>query len=294
MKKWIYVLLLSFAGVSAVWAQDDEEGDDKVQSAKVALITKRLSLTSEQAKLFWPVYDEFEIERKSNLKSLTQLRDRFQVASEDELKAGLKQMIDVRRKDVDIEKEYLNKFTKVISARQTAELYKTEFDFQKAIWDRVLKGTGKNSEMLDNARIAFLTTKMKLTPDQSKQFWPVYNEMEKEKETNQQAIAQLRNSIKTNANEDEIKTALKQLADLHLKEVEITKKQMDKFVKIVNTRQTALFYKGEIDFRRQIIREWREQRRERRMDTNGEYRQQFQERRELRQEKLQNRPRVRE
>ncbi len=283
IRKWTYVLLLSLAGLNFAWAQEDDEGDDKVQSAKVALITKRLSLVSDQAKPFWAVYDEFEKDRKTNLKSLTQLRDRFQVASDDELKAGLKQMIEVRRKDVEIEKEYLNKFTKVISAHQTAELYKTEFEFQKAIWDRVLKGTGQNAEMLENARVTFLTNKMKLTPEQSKQFWPVYNEMEKEKETNQQAIVQLRSSVKPDASEDEIKNALRQLADLHMKEVDITKKQMERFLKVVGTRQTALFYKGEIDFRRQIIREWREQRRERR-EMNGDRRQQFQQRRQQRQD----------
>jgi hypothetical protein len=288
----MYVLLLSVASLTAAWAQDEDDGEekDKVQSAKVALITKRLSLTSEQARPFWAVYDEFEKERRSNLKSLTQLRDRFQVASDDELKAGLKQMLEVRRKDVDIEKEYLNKFTKVISARQTAELYKTEFEFQKAIWDRVLKGSGQSADALENAKVAFLNTKMKLTPEQSKQFWPVYNEMEKEKESNQQAMAQLRNAIKPTSSEDEIKTVLKQMADLRQKEVYITKRQMDRFLRVINNRQTAMFYKGEIDFRREIIREWREQRREHRQDM----RQQFQDRRQQRQERMQNRPRIRE
>lgn len=288
----MYVLLLSVASLTAAWAQDEDDGEekDKVQSAKVALITKRLNLTSEQAKPFWAVYDEFEKERKSNLKSLTQLRDRFQVASDDELKAGLKQMLEVRRKDVDIEKEYLNKFTKVISARQTAELYKTEFEFQKAIWDRVLKGSGQNADALENAKVAFLNTKMKLTPEQSKQFWPVYNEMAKEKESNQQAMSQLRNAIKPTSSEEEIKGVLKQMADLRQKEVDITKRQMDRFLRVINNRQTAMFYKGEIDFRREIIREWREQRREQRQDM----RQQFQDRRQQRQERLQNRPRIRE
>ncbi len=289
MRTWVYVLWLSIGSLTAAWAQEDEEGDSKVTSAKIALITKRLNLTSEQAKPFWVVYDEFEKDRKANLKSLTQLRDRFQVASDDELKIDLKQMMNVRRKDVEIEKEYLNKFTKVISARQTATLYKTEFEFQKALWDRVLKGSGQNGEGLESAKIAFLTNKMKLTPNQAKEFWPVYNEFEQERASNQEAMAQLRSKININSSENDTKNMLRQIADLRQKDVDIAKKQMDRFLKILNSRQVAMFYKGEIDFRRQIIRQWREQRRERIQENGLNRKQQFQERRDRKQNPSENR-----
>ncbi|MCU0352802.1 MAG: hypothetical protein MUD08_03540, partial [Cytophagales bacterium] len=50
---------------------------------------------------------------------------------------------------------------------------------------------------------------------------------------------------------------------------------------IVNPRQAAMFYKGEIDFRRKIIQEWRERRREQAGDrTKRERLEQFRERRE--------------
>ncbi|MDJ1471657.1 hypothetical protein QNI19_02060 [Cytophagaceae bacterium DM2B3-1] len=274
MRTWIHVLLLMISNITVVLAQDEDTGEDRVQSAKVALITRRLNLTTEQSSPFWAVYDEFDKERKDNIRSLNKLKDRLQIASDDELKAALKQMIEVRQKDVSIEREYLNKFTKVITSRQTADLYKVEFEFQKAIWDRVVKGSGKNGESLESERVAFLTNKMKLTAEQAKQFWPVYNEFEKEKEQSQQLASQVRNSISSSSSEEEIKSVLKQLIELRQKEVDSMRRQVDKFLKIVNSRQVAMFYKGEIDFRRKIIREWREQRRER-IDNMGGRRQQF-------------------
>lgn len=285
IRTWIHVLLVTISSITVAWAQDEEAGEDRVQSAKIALITRRLNLTTEQSSPFWIVYDEFDKERKDNIRSLNKLKDRFQVASDEELKAGLKQMVEVRQKDVSIERDYLNKFTKVITLRQTADLYKVEFEFQKAIWNRVVKGYGKNGESLESERVAFLTNKMKLTAEQAKQFWPVYNEFEKEKENAQQLASQLRNSISSSSSEEEIKSVLKQLIELRQKEVDSMRRQVDKFLKIVNSRQVAMFYKGEIDFRRKIIREWREQRRER-IDNMGGRRQQFQERREQRQERL--------
>ncbi|MDJ1482151.1 Spy/CpxP family protein refolding chaperone [Cytophagaceae bacterium YF14B1] len=274
MRTWIHVLLLMISNITVVLAQDEDTGEDRVQSAKVALITRRLNLTTEQSSPFWAVYDEFDKERKDNIRSLNKLKDRLPIASDDELKAALKQMIEVRQKDVSIEREYLNKFTKVITSRQTADLYKVEFEFQKAIWDRVVKGSGKNGESLESERVAFLTNKMKLTAEQAKQFWPVYNEFEKEKEQSQQLALQARNSIKSGSSEEEIKNVLKQLIELRQKEVDTMRRQVDKFLKILSSRQVAMFYKGEIDFRRKIIREWREQRRER-IDNMGGRRQQF-------------------
>jgi Spy/CpxP family protein refolding chaperone len=282
MKTWIW-LVVGFLSLAPALAQDedDETGGDKVQSAKAALITRRLNLTPEQAQRFWPVYDEFDKERRQNLKSLTQLRDRFQVASDDEIKTGLRQMTEVRQKDVAIEREYIGKFGRVISARQTAELYKTETEFQKAIWSRVLQGSGQSEEAVETARAAFLTNRMKLTAEQSRQFWPVYNELQREKNANAQASEKIRNSVNNARSDAEITDLLKQMADLRQKDVDLEKKQTERFLRIVNPRQAAMFYKGEIDFRRKIIQEWRERRREQAGDrTKRERLEQFRERRE--------------
>ena len=60
------ICLLPFLPMQLVSAQGrrHEEKSEKVMAAKVAFITSRLNLNTSQAQQFWPVYNEFEAERK--------------------------------------------------------------------------------------------------------------------------------------------------------------------------------------------------------------------------------------
>src|SRR5690349_7750029 len=69
MKKLLYLIFTSWISVSAL-AQDAEEvpqqdltAKEKIQAARIGLITQRLGLTSEQAEKFWPIYNEFTQKR---------------------------------------------------------------------------------------------------------------------------------------------------------------------------------------------------------------------------------------
>ena len=57
----IIIFLLCSSELS--WAQD-KAAEQKIQAARIALITERLGLTPEQAEKFWPLYNEFSQKRK--------------------------------------------------------------------------------------------------------------------------------------------------------------------------------------------------------------------------------------
>ena len=52
----ILILLISFSG----FAQRGGEIQEKIKAQKIAFITDKLELTSEEAQQFWPIYNEFE------------------------------------------------------------------------------------------------------------------------------------------------------------------------------------------------------------------------------------------
>jgi len=116
-------------------AQDGEAAREKIETAKIGFITNRLNLTSEQAPKFWPVYNEYNAKKQEIRKSLRQFRSQSaaSAATDEKLLADMKEMIDLRQKEVDLEKEYMSKFLKVIKPRQLAELYNTEQDFRKEL-----------------------------------------------------------------------------------------------------------------------------------------------------------------
>lgn len=147
MKKVIFVFscLLLLSQVTA-FSQDDpmQKGREKIKAARLGLITNRLNLTEEQAKGFWPIFNDYENKRAELRKSVRQLtaESRNLTTSDDKIAANLKEILNLKQKEVDLEKEYQAKFLKVISVRQVSELYKTEQLFNMMLMKKLRNGEG--------------------------------------------------------------------------------------------------------------------------------------------------------
>jgi hypothetical protein len=140
----IFTIILLFE----VNAQDDFpniRGRDKIKAAKVGLITNRLSLNEEQAKGFWIVYDEYDKKRSEIRKNIRQMtaESRNITTSDDRILADIKEIFNLKQKEVDLEKEYLSKFLKTINIRQLSELYKTEQLFNQMLVKKLNRAENK-------------------------------------------------------------------------------------------------------------------------------------------------------
>jgi hypothetical protein len=147
MKKiTILITVLSFAFSTFVKAQDDyPKGKEKIRAAKVGLITNRLNLSEEQAKTFWIVYEEFDKKRSEIRKNIRQMtaESRNITTSDDKILSDLKEVLSLKQKEVDLERDYLSKFLKTINVRQLSELYKTEQLFNQMLVKKLNRAEGK-------------------------------------------------------------------------------------------------------------------------------------------------------
>ena len=142
----ILITVLSFAFSTTLKAQDDyPRGKEKIRAAKVGLITNRLNLSEEQAKIFWVVYDEFDKKRSEIRKNIRQMtaESRNITTSDDKILSDLKEVLSLKQKEVDLEKEYLSKFLKTINVRQLSELFKTEQLFNQMLVKKLNRAEGK-------------------------------------------------------------------------------------------------------------------------------------------------------
>ena len=142
----ILITVLSFAFSTSLKAQDDyPRGKEKIRAAKVGLITSRLDLSEEQAKIFWVVYDEFDKKRSEIRKNIRQMtaESRNITTSDDKILSDLKEVLSLKQKEVDLEKEYLSKFLKTINVRQLSELFKTEQLFNQMLVKKLNRAEGK-------------------------------------------------------------------------------------------------------------------------------------------------------
>ena len=111
----------------------------KIQDAKVAIITNRLSLTPEQSAGFWPVYNEYSQKRRDIHRSQRKIINdkKAEGKTDEQVLNNLKEVQDLRQQELDLDKEYQNRFLKVISANQVIELYKAERTFNDMLIQRL-------------------------------------------------------------------------------------------------------------------------------------------------------------
>ncbi|WP_229206002.1 Spy/CpxP family protein refolding chaperone [Dyadobacter fermentans] len=116
-----------------------EEEIKRIQDAKVAIITNRLNLTPEQSTGFWPMYNEYAQKRREIHRAQRKIiNDKKAEGQNDEaVLNNLKEVQELRQKELDLEKDYQNKFLKVITASQVIELYKAERTFNDMLIQRL-------------------------------------------------------------------------------------------------------------------------------------------------------------
>ena len=142
-------LLVVVLSVSFMAKAQDEfpngRGNERIKAAKVGLITNRLNLTEEQAKTFWVAYDEFDKKRNEIRKNIHQMtaESRNITTSDDKILADIKEILNLKQKEVDLNKEYLSKFLKSINVRQVSELYKTEQLFNQMLVKKLNRAENK-------------------------------------------------------------------------------------------------------------------------------------------------------
>ena len=118
----------------------------QLENAKIAFITNRVALTQDQAQKFWPLYNEFSDRRRDLNRSGRLLRrDVSEALSDPQIREKITQSFALRQQELNLEKEYFEKFQKVISLRQVAQLFAAERDFTREVIKRVSGASGQTN-----------------------------------------------------------------------------------------------------------------------------------------------------
>ncbi len=140
MKTLLGAFLIVLITSSAAFAQRrGQEGMVRIHAAKMAYITDRLRLTSDQSANFVPLYNEYEREVRATRQSfLGKYKNNHIHDSSDE--ASMKFVddnLDYQQAIIDLKRKYNDRFLKIISPTQLAELYKAEREFRQLLLKRL-------------------------------------------------------------------------------------------------------------------------------------------------------------
>ena len=152
MKKIIFVLgffFILFQGFSQ--PKYEKNGDfKKFQSMKVAYMTEKINLTPEEAQVFWPVYNEFdkkryEIHKKSHDLG-KDIHDNFDSYTDKDFRKFLTKMENQDLAELNLAKEYNDKFLKILPARKVVLIDSVEKDFR---YKMIREFRGKGSKKVE-------------------------------------------------------------------------------------------------------------------------------------------------
>ncbi len=153
MIKYIFTIAIIILPVLHVFGQPGHgqrrRGDfQQVEAERVAFITRYLELTSEEAKKFWPVYNDFQ-ERKNNLVQerqsvSTYFSMNYDNLSEEEAVNLADQYINLQAKESNLTTEFHDKFKEVLPLKKVMQLYQAENAFRMQLLRRLRRGQGRD------------------------------------------------------------------------------------------------------------------------------------------------------
>jgi hypothetical protein len=139
MKKFLFTIIISILAIST-YAQPQRKPFERVHAAKVAYLTDRLQLSREQAERFWPVYNDFERERRTLRKkyfNTSNNNNNSNTTEEDIARQSIEDNLDYQQEELDLKRRYKDEFLKIISAQQITSLYKAEREFRQLLMHRL-------------------------------------------------------------------------------------------------------------------------------------------------------------
>ncbi len=141
-------LLLNFTicllfSVFSVIAQErhgpSKEQIAHIETIKIAFITDRLDLNTSEAKIFWPVYNNYQAEVNA---LWDQKRANWNANNKTNPAVALTTDLALDRKLLDTKVKYLKQFQNVIPAQKVLALYRAEPEFREYLMKQLRNRSG--------------------------------------------------------------------------------------------------------------------------------------------------------
>jgi hypothetical protein len=139
MKKLFFAVLM-FMLPSIIWAQKPR--GEEIEALKIAFFTTKLDLSAEEAKVFWPIYNDMQAEqnaiRKERFQKMISFRKVAEIdnLSDAQIQTLITSEFDFRQRDLNIEKKYYNRFKAVLPIKIIGKYYIAQEAFKRELLNR--------------------------------------------------------------------------------------------------------------------------------------------------------------
>jgi len=128
----VFLFLLPLCGFS--------QPREKIESMKVAFLTKHMELSPAEAQVFWPLYNDFQTRKEALRKQYAGSRlnpSAMEKAADKEIEAGLDAELAFRQKELDLQKDFYRRLREALPVRKIALFLKGEEEFKKVLLNQL-------------------------------------------------------------------------------------------------------------------------------------------------------------
>jgi len=115
-------------------------------------------------------------------------------------------------------------------------------------------------ELIKTKKIAFLTEAISLTPQEAEKFWPVYNELEKQRfilMDKKNELEEKSETPKPGMSEADYRKLATEIAAIHVKEGKLIEEYNLKLLNVLPAEKVVKLYRAEGKFRASLMHEFR-------------------------------------
>ncbi|MCW3807286.1 hypothetical protein [Plebeiibacterium marinum] len=139
-----FLLIILFLSIHIFsWGQQfsREEKIERLKAQKVAFITNKLNLSTEEAQAFWPVYNDFFKKREGLARQKKQitldLQNNWMKYSSEKKTELADSLINFRLKEAKLEQAYHQKFKSILSIDKVIKLYNSEQQYKNYLLTQI-------------------------------------------------------------------------------------------------------------------------------------------------------------
>lgn len=131
MLMWVLVI-----GMGAMMAQSPHFDKNKINEIKEAFFIEHLKLSKSEADKFWKVYQQYDAERHTLRKAAKKPegKSKFSEMSDKEIYDFIDYNLEMREKEIQLQKKYFIEFKKLLPAQKVVRLLNIEEQFRQFLF----------------------------------------------------------------------------------------------------------------------------------------------------------------
>ncbi|MFD2286457.1 hypothetical protein GJU39_00850 [Pedobacter petrophilus] len=119
---------------------------EEIESLKIAFFTQKLDLSPEEAKVFWPIYNDMQREqnalRKERMQKMISYRKTTEIdnLTDAQVQSLITSEFDFKQRDLNLDKKYYNKLKSKLPIKVVGKFYRAQEGFKRELLNKFRGG----------------------------------------------------------------------------------------------------------------------------------------------------------